>query len=98
MPKKPQRNPFPMTPDDSSSYESEEPERRRRSSDCRRSGRSSCDSGYTLAQITGVGERYPSSAGAADRALVTVSPTDATPGFLIPVTTYPISPSTSWEQ
>src|SRR3989338_11423052 len=92
MPKKPHRNPLPMTPEDSSSYDKEESERRNRSSDWRSRGKSSCDSGYTLAQMTGVGDRYPARAGAGARALVTVSPTDATPGFLIPVTTYPIPP------
>src|SRR3989338_8553917 len=86
IPKKPQRNPLPITPDDSSSYDRDESESRNFSSDCLSIKRSSCDSGYTLAHITGVGLEYPCKGDAEFLIDVIVSPTDAIPGFLIPVT------------
>src|SRR3989344_7695176 len=92
MPRNPQRNPRPSEPEDSSSKEKDESESFNLPSESLSRAKSSASSGKTLAQTTGIGCIYPGSGAEGLPALVTVSPTEAMPGFLMPVTIYPISP------
>ena len=73
-------------PEDSSSYEIDESDRRSLFRACFNTSKSSWLSGNMDAHTTGLGLSYPDSAGDGSFFFVIVSHTVATPGFLIPVT------------